>query len=89
MFNRKTEEEKEEIRKRKAAEAKIKFEEEKERKFLTSPQGKARTAFKSGSKLFQIDLPISQTKARVEAMIGAFTDKSNFDNTSTIRRYRE
>jgi len=84
LFNKKTEEEKEQIKKQAAIDAKRKEDEKREIKFLASPQGRAKTMFNSGAKLFQIELPISQTTARVAAMIGAFTDKSNFDNTSTL-----
>lgn len=46
-----------------------------EKAFLKTPPGRARTARQSGMKIFQIDMPLSQSKAHIEPMIGAFTRK--------------
>lgn len=48
-----------------------------EKEFLKTPPGRARAARKSGMKIFQIDMPLSQSKAHIEPMIGAFTRKEN------------
>lgn len=46
-----------------------------EKAFLESPPGRARAARKTGMKIFQIDMPLSQSKAHIAPMIGAFTRK--------------
>ena len=95
MFTKKTPEEKEEIKRQKQREKEEiskqweiekqrKIEEKREKKFLASPQGKARTAFKSGAKLFQIDLPISETLGVVVSMSGTYTSDVNFNNASIL-----
>lgn len=84
MFTKKSPEEKEEIKRQKEIERRREKEEEREKKFLASPQGKARTAFKSDAKLFQIDLPISETLGVVVAMSGTYTSDVNFNNASIL-----
>jgi hypothetical protein len=59
-------EEQEEKRKKKA---KIAFD--------NSPIGRARSAKVAGMKIFQIDFPLSSTRARVEVMVGAYADSSD------------
>jgi len=63
---------KREERERQAAEAEAK---RRKQAFLKTPPGRARTARQSGMKIFQIDMPLSQSKAHIEPMIGAFTKK--------------
>ena len=45
--------------------------------FDNSPIGRARSAKTAGMKIFQVDFPLSTTKARVEAMVGAYADSSD------------
>jgi len=84
MFTKKSPEEKEEIKRQKEIERRLEKEEEREKKFLASPQGKARKAFKSGAKLFQIDLRVSETKGGVIAMSGTYTDAVKFENVNKL-----
>ena len=62
-----------------AAKEKAKAEAERKKSeaaFAASPAGQARLAKRSGMKIFQIDLPLSKTKASTVAMIGAFADST-------------
>lgn len=52
--------------------------------FLKTPPGRARTARKAGMKIFQIDMPLSQSKAHIEPMTGAFTKKETAANNANM-----
>ena len=54
-----------------AEEQEAKAEEKAERKFAKTPMGQARQAFADGDQFFQVELPQSQVKGYVAAMIGA------------------
>ena len=84
MFTRKTPEEKAEIKRQEEIEKKKWVEEERQKAFLATPQGRARKAFKNGAKLFQIDLPVTKTKGGVVAMSGTYTDDVNFNNAVSL-----
>ena len=53
-------------------------------RFLTTPQGQARTAFENGDVVFQVDFPVMTQSAEVVAMVGAFTSKKSNDSTETL-----
>ncbi|MEJ2344289.1 MAG: hypothetical protein P8076_16580 [Gammaproteobacteria bacterium] len=62
---------------------------EKERKkreeeFAASPAGKARAAREAGMKIFQIDLPLSQTTGRTVAMLGAYASSSETQDYANV-----
>jgi hypothetical protein len=52
--------------------------------FARSPAGQARAAAKSDARLFQIVLPLNQTRANVVAMVGAFTNATDLEQTGTL-----
>jgi hypothetical protein len=58
----------------------------KEAAFAKTPAGRARSAKASGMKIFQIDIPLSKTRAFTLAMEGAFADSTEVeDYSSTIQ----
>ena len=64
-----------------------KLEEEKlrqEKEFAASPAGLARAAKANGMNLFQIDVPLSETKAQIVAMVGAFAQSTKTTDYSSI-----
>jgi hypothetical protein len=52
-----------------------------EREFLASPAGQARTAFERGDRLFQCSFDVKNTTPVVVAMVGATTSGSTSDPT--------
>jgi hypothetical protein len=55
-----------------------------EKEFAASPPGRARAAKTAGSKIFQIDVPLSQTTGRTEAMVGAFANSTETLDCSNV-----
>jgi len=54
--------------------------------FAKTPAGQARAAKAAGMKIFQIDIPLSKTKASTVAMVGAFAHSTKIeDYSSTIQ----
>jgi len=74
-------EQRKEEKRKKAAEAE-KARQEKE--FNDSPAGKARAAKKAGMKIFQIDMPLSKSKAFTLPMLGAYSNKSKAKDYSNL-----
>lgn len=56
----------------------------KEAEFAASPAGQARAAKTAGMKIFQIDVPLSQTKGVTVAMVGAFAHSSKTINYANV-----
>ena len=54
----------------------------KEAAFAKAPAGQARAAKKAGMKIFQIDIPLSKTKASTVAMVGAFANSTKIEDYS-------
>lgn len=69
-----------------AKEAERQAQEERRRaeEFARSPAGQARAAAKAGAQIFQIALPLSETRASVVAMLGAFTNASDHEQSGTL-----
>jgi len=57
---------------------------ERKQESVIAPQEQAREAFESGAKLFQIELPVSQTTGSVVAMNGTYTQDVDIDNTNKL-----
>jgi hypothetical protein len=55
-----------------------------EAQFNASPAGRARAEKSAGSKIFQIDAPLSRTTGRTVAMIGAYADSTKTKDYSTL-----
>lgn len=55
-----------------------------ESEFNDSPVGKARAAKEAGAKIFQIDMPLSQSKGYTMAMLGAYSYKSKTKDYSNL-----
>jgi len=54
----------------------------KEAAFARTPAGQARAAKAAGMKIFQIDIPLSKTKASTVAMVGAFASSTKIEDYS-------
>lgn len=52
--------------------------------FNSSPAGRARAEKLAGSKIFQIDVPLSRTTGRTVAMIGAYADSTKTKDYSSL-----
>lgn len=68
--------EKEAKERRKQLEKEEKERQKEQQAFEQTPQGQARVAFEAGSQLFQIDLPLSETKRGLSYLSGQHTDFS-------------
>jgi hypothetical protein len=79
FFNSTSEELAEKTR-RQAEEQKRRLESE----FSVLPSGRARAAKAAGSKIFQIDVPLSQTTGHTVAMIGAFANSTKTQDYSNV-----
>lgn len=55
-----------------------------ERVFAASPAGQARAAKSLGMRIFQIDVPLSQTTGRTVAMVGAFANSTETEDCSNV-----
>jgi len=86
IFQRKTDDEKEEARQLKEAEASRKQLEQERDAFMSSPAGLARAAFSDGGQVFQCEIEVQGTKAVVIAMAGAHTrtTKATTDPTAIL-----
>lgn len=65
---------------RRAAKEKIRNKAE----FAASPAGQARAAKSDGMKIFQIDVPLSQTKGYTVPMVGSYAESSETVNYANI-----
>ena len=52
--------------------------------FAASPAGRAKAAREAGQRLFQIRLPLTESKPFTVAMMGAYSNAQNFDNLHVL-----
>lgn len=55
-----------------------------EAEFAASPAGQARAAKAAGMRIFQIDVPLSETKGYTVAMVGAFANSTKTQDYSNL-----